>query len=121
MKDIKSLIAKAKEITLSGLPFMEGREKGDMDDLTDATVTIVDYGFMNDDGKEYACFICKEHEGLFFFGGSVLTDSLQKLDEMLTDNEIAELLDNGIPTHFEKKKSKNKREYTKCTFFPNAE
>lgn len=119
MKNINELIAKAKEITLSGLPFMEGREKGEMETLIDATVTITDYGFMTDDGKEYACFICKEHPDKFFFGGGVLTDSLQKLDGVLTDNEIAELLQNGLPTHFEKKKSKNKREYTKCTFFPN--
>lgn len=121
MKNLNELIAKAKEITLSGLPFMEGRNKGEMDNLIDKIVTITDYGFMNDDGKEYACFICDEYPDFFFFGGGVLTDSLQKLDDVLTDNEVAELLQNGIPTYFEKKKSKNKREYTKCTFFPNQE
>lgn len=118
MRNINDIIAQVKEITVSGLPFMEGKEKGDMDSLMDTTVTIVDYGFMNDDGKEYASFICKEHPEYFFFGGSVLTDGLKKVDEALTDKEIEELMTAGLPTHFEKKKSKNKREYTKCTFFP---
>lgn len=118
MSNIKDLIKQAKEITLSGLPFMEDREKGDMEDLIDKTVTIIDYGYMKDEGKDYAAFITEENEKCFYFGGSVLTDSLQRLDEVLTDNEIAELLDNGLQCKFEKKKSKNKREYTKCTFFP---
>lgn len=119
MLNINDIIAKAKEITASGLPFMEGRDKGDMDSLINSTVTITDYGFMNDDGKEYVSFICKEHGDKFFFGGGVLTDSLQKLDEALTDKELEELLEQGLPVYFEKKKSKNKREYTKSTFFPN--
>ena len=118
MSNIKNLIQQAKKITNSGLPFMEGREKGDMEELIGNTITIIDYGYMLDEGKTYVAFITKENDANFYFGGSVLTDSLKKLDEILTDNEIAELLKNGITTSFEKRKSKNKREYTKCTFFP---
>lgn len=117
-----TLIAQIQGITQQGLPFMEGREKGDMDTLAGTIVTIADYGYMVDNDKEYVAFTIKENEDEFFFGGQVLTDSCKKLDDMLTDKELAEVLETcGIPTKFEKVKSKNKREYTKVTFFPKAE
>lgn len=118
MRKIEELKNLAKQITVSGLPFMEGKEKGDMDNLINRTVTINDYGFMKDQDAEYAVFTCKEDDGFFYFGGGVTTDCLKKIDEQFTDDEIAELLEEGLPVHFEKRKSKNKREYTKCTFFP---
>lgn len=126
MLNINEIIAKAKEVTLTGLPFMEGREKGDLNDLINTTVVIKDYGYMEDvdkngEVKEYASFIIEENDKEFFFGGQVLTDNLKKLDEVLTDKELEQLLENGIPVVLGKKKSKNKREYTTCNFFPNQE
>ena len=51
MLNINEIIAKAKEVTLTGLPFMEGREKGDLNDLVNTTVVIKDYGYMEDVDK----------------------------------------------------------------------
>lgn len=126
MMNLENILAKVKEVTASGLPFMEGREKGDLDKLIGETITITDYGFMEQidkDGvvKEYVAFILKEDDENFFFGGQVLTDSMKKIEDSLTDKEIEKLLENGIPVALGKKKSKNNREYTTCNFFPNQE
>lgn len=118
MRKFEEIMSIAKEVTVSGLPFMEGREKGETDMIINKTLTITDFGFMKDDKEEYAVFICKEDNDNFYFGGGVTTDCLKKLDNALTDDEMGQLLSEGLPVHFESKKSKNKREYTKCTFFP---
>lgn len=103
------------------LPFMEGKDKGEMERLIDTPCTLREFGFLKDntDGadKEYVCFIVDEDPQHFFFGGQVLTDNLRQLDAEGYHDEIAE---HGLPVLFEKKKSKNKREYTTVTFYPEA-
>jgi hypothetical protein len=120
MKQLKSLKERAKEFSIL-LPFMEGRQKGDMERIIDMPVTIKEYGFLHDttDGhdKDYVCFTVAEDPQNFYFGGQVLTDNMHDLDsEGYHDAIVAE----GLPVLFEKKKSKNKREYTTVTFYPEA-
>lgn len=117
-KDLQSF---AKSMGNS-LPFMLGREKGTLDDLIklDKTVTIVDFGNLKDvteDGEEneYVCFIIKEDKKKFFFGGMVLT---KNLNEMKDEGYYEEIVKNGLPVKFTARKSKSKRPYTACQFYP---
>jgi hypothetical protein len=115
-KNLNDLIKKAQEITASGLPFMEGKEKVD---LQDGEVYIVkDYGYLESDNGD---FVVIANDETFAFGGAVVTDAFKKLDGALDGSKIEELLKDGIEIGITKKKSKNKREYTACEFFPNAE
>ena len=99
LKNVKSQL----EVTL---PLMEGREKGSL--VLDVEMTITDWGYLTDYEKneEYVCFIVKEDNVNFYFGGSVTTDKFKKID--LMGEETVELLKtNGIPVIFEEKKSKS--------------
>ena len=120
-KTMKNLKDRAKEFSIL-LPFMEGKDKGDLNRIVDTNVTIVEYGFLNstsDDGseKDYVCFMVKEDPQHFYFGGQVLTENMHELDEDGFGDAIRK---EGLPVQFSKKKSKNKREYTTVTFYPEA-
>ena len=107
------LLKKVKEITASGLPFMEGKDKVE---LTDGMLYVVkNYGYLESEGGD---FVVVADDTTFAFGGSVITDAFKKLDEQLDGTEIEELLKDGIEIGISKRKSKNKRDYTTCEFFP---
>jgi hypothetical protein len=121
MKTMKtSLKERAKQFSTL-LPHMEGKEKGEMERLHGSVVTINEYGFLTDntDGKEkdYVCFTVAEDPQHFYFGGQVLTDNMKELE---ADGYHEEIVKEGLPVLFEKKKSKNKREYTTVTFYPEV-
>jgi hypothetical protein len=126
-KNLKSLKDRAKEFSIL-LPFMENKEKGDMERLQGGTFTINEYGFLKDTSKgkekEYVCFTVKEDPQNFYFGGQVLTENLKQLED---EGYHETIVKEGLPTLFEKKKSKNKdpetgifMTYTNTTFFPEA-
>lgn len=116
-KTMKDLKARAKEMQVV-LPFMDNREKEDLVNLQDKTVTIRDFGFLKDEkGGEYVAFICDEYPKDFFFGGSVLTDDLKTLQD---DGYYEAIVKEGLPTKFGEKKSKNNRTYTTNTFYPEG-
>lgn len=115
----KKLKDRAKEIG-GGVPFMNGREKGDFKQLLGVPVVIVDFGFISEtdnkgEKREYAVFIVNNVENMFFFGGTVLTDQLRVLDNEGYGDEIRE---EGLPVLFGEKKSKNGRTYTTVEFYP---
>lgn len=110
---VKDLVKRIKTELSNGLPFMEGRENGSL--VCDTSVTISEFGFLTDHekGEEYAVFLLKEDSEHFYFGGGVVTEKLQTIKQMLTEDELKELLTEGLQVKFEKKKSKDKnREYT---------
>lgn len=112
---MKSLKERAKEFSVR-LPFMEGRDKGDLKKLAGQVSTICDYGFLTDDkGEAYVVFITKERAKEFFFGGQVLTDQLSMLD---AEGYRPAIESEGLPVLFGEKKSKNGRSYTTVEFFP---
>lgn len=116
IKSMKSLRERAKEFSSLGLPFMEGREKGETDELVGQESTIIDYGFLpNENGEAYSVFIVKERAGKFYFGGEVLTDRLTQLEKEGYGEAIRA---EGLPILMTKKKSKNNRYYTNVEFFP---
>ena len=114
---MKSLRDRAKEFSVQ-LPFMDGREKGELKELIGQVSTISEYGFLpSDKGGNYAVFTVAERSNKFYFGGMVLTDQLEQLEaEGYHEAIVAE----GLPVLFEEKKSKNKQTYTNVTFYPEG-
>ena len=114
----KSLREFAKEMG-TRLPFMDEREKGSTDELLGQVSTIVDYGFIpNDDGELYAAFIVRERSTKFYFGGTVLTDRLMKMDDAGYGEDIRA---EGLPILMTKATSKkSKRSYTDVKFYPEG-
>ena len=113
----KSLRDRAKDFSVQ-LPFMEGREKAEIKDVMGTICTITDYGFLRgDDDREYAAFITKEHPKHFFFGGQVLTDQLQRLDE---EGYRDDIVSEGLPFIMTEKRSRNGRNYVNVAFYPEA-
>ena len=111
----KSLKDRAKEFSVS-LPFMEGRDKGDVKELVGQVSTIADYGFLaGEEGHDYVVFVVKERTDKFFFGGTVLTDQLQQLE---AEGYHDAIIDEGLPMLLTEKKSKNKRSYVNVEFYP---
>jgi len=114
----KKLQEKVKEFS-NLLPFMENRDKGDFEQLIGQAVTIRDFGFLSDNGdKEYVCIILDEDKEKFYFGGQVLTDNMKELEE---EGYKEEIQNEGLPVKFDKKISKNKRQYTTVQFFPKVD
>lgn len=117
-KMMKSLKERAREFSVQ-LPFMEGRDKGETSELMGQVSTITDYGFLpNENGEPYVCFIVKERGKKFYFGGTVLTDRLTKLDEEGYGDAIRA---EGLPVLMsEAKAKKSNRTYTNVEFFPEV-
>lgn len=115
---IANLISKVQKLN-GGLPFMEGKEKGEI--IMGTLYLINDFGFLNGNDGEYVVFTVKGNDSHFFFGGSVLTEKMKELENILTEDEIAQILNEGLEVIFEQKKAeKTKRNYVACEFFPNA-
>jgi len=114
MKNLQDLRNKATEIQ-SQSELMEGREKGDMAQLLNQYMTVVNYDFADGDNGLYSVLHFKELPELFFFGGGVITDQLKKLDGEGFKDVIQK---EGLPVKFESVKSKNNRYYTNAILFP---
>lgn len=115
---MKSLKQRAMEFDQQ-LPLMEGREKGNTDELLGQVCTLDDYGFLpNENGEQYVAFTVKERLGKFYFGGSVLTARMTELDgEGYGESIRAE----GLPLLMTTVTSKaNKRKYTNVKFYPEG-
>ena len=98
-----------------GIEFMGERTKGETEELLAlGTATIRDYAFIEGTDGEYAVFIVDEVKEKFFFGGSVLTQNLRTF----TEEEHAEVMEEGLPVKFELRKSKSKRNYVGVEFYP---
>lgn len=98
-----------------GIPFMKDRTKGDIQEILDKELTIINFDFISGSDGEYVVFIVDEIKDSFYFGGQVLTSNLKQI----TSEEKEEVKKNGLPVKFYEAKSKNKRTYIGCTFYPN--
>lgn len=63
-----------------GIPFMDGRTKGNISSLVGEVLHIVDFGFINQEGSTYPVIAFAEHPAEFYFGGAVLNDILIQVD-----------------------------------------
>lgn len=115
----QNIIAQIKGITASGLPFMEGLDKGETSELLGQTVNVIEYGYMNGDDGEYVVFLIKENEEYFFFGSTVVTSAFKQLDATIQPEVLKEVLELGLPIKLTERQSKSKRKYIKVDFYPN--
>lgn len=97
------------------IEFMEGREKGDFNELINKECTIINYDFLSKDGNEYAVIIIDGIDDKFYFGGKMLTETLKEF----TEEEKNEVIHDGLPVKFEKLKTKNGRPFVKVTYYPD--
>lgn len=109
------------EVLNGGLPFMVGRDSKLLKDLIDENkgkvLNIDNFGTMELPNQEtgelqnVGVFTVREDEKNFFFGGSVITDTLCKLEKIVGD-DWEQILKEGIPVTLEERKSKrNNRIY----------
>lgn len=113
------LFKKVQSITSKGLKIMEGRESGDINEILNENITVDNFEFGKGKEGEYVAFTIQDNDTEFFFGGSVITESFKSLESTLTEEEMIELMTEGLVIYLEKVKSENKRNYIKCTFFPS--
>lgn len=117
--NMQNIIAQIKGITASGLPFMEGLEKGETQEILGQIVNVDEFGFMNGDDGEYVVFTIKENEDNFFFGSTVVTSAFKQLDANIQPEVLKEILELGLPIKLTERQSKSKRKYIKVDFYPN--
>ena len=121
MMNINELIKQAQEVTKSGLPFMDGREKLEITgEVLNNILTVDDYGYLDGDDGNYVVISLKEYPKHFIYGGSVVTDAFKKLEEKIGAENMAQLIQHGLTFRLSELISKNKRKYIRISFFPNC-
>ena len=95
-----------------GIPFMEGREKGNLKDVQNTVLHIDDFGFINGSNGEFAVVSFKESPSKFYFANQVITDMLHQVD---ADGMRAELAQTPIMFYMRQSKDE-KREYMTFEF-----
>lgn len=117
--DVEQLINQVAEITQSGLPFMEGREKLEVKgDVLNKVLTVEQYGFMEGEEGEYVAFTVKEYPKHFMYGASVVSEGFKKFDTKFDEDQKSMIMEHGLTIKLSERKSANKRTYTTLTFFP---
>lgn len=104
---MSTLLDKLKKELEVGLPFMEGRENAKL--VCEMPYTVKDFGYLRDkkNQQQYVCFITEENKDKFFFGGSVVTDTFKKIEGILTEEELQQVLSEGLKVVFHEQKSKD--------------
>lgn len=112
-----SLQDKARGMNNEGIPFMDGREKGNVKELNDKIVVVVDYGFIRGSDGQFVVFIIKGDETQFYFGATVMSEKFEQFD--LEDKK--EIQKFGIPLLLtETLNKKGNRTYQSCEFYPTG-
>lgn len=68
------------KFTNKGIPFMDGRTKGNISSLVGESLHIEDFGFISQEDSTYPVIAFKEYPSAFYFGGAVLNDILTQID-----------------------------------------
>ena len=72
-----------------GIPFMEGREKGNLRDMVGKPLHIVDYGFIEGKDGKFAVIAFIEDVAHFYFGNSIVTEMLEEVEADGMRDELA--------------------------------
>lgn len=119
MRNIMELQNKLSQITMSGLPLMEGKEKLEVKgNVLNNILTVDEYGYLEGDEGEYVVISLKEYPSNFIYGSSVVTEAFKKMDIEFSKEEIAIILEQGLTFKLTERLSKNKRKYISVAFFP---
>ena len=118
MSEQKSFQELVKEMSgRSSVKIMEGKNKGDLIDLTDdnplfkdQAVTVNDYDIIFDATRQtsYSVFTVREAPDNFYFGGPIITELFNLLDTKALKDQVHET---GLKVKVLRKLSKNKRFY----------
>ena len=63
-----------------GVPFMEGRDKGDKAEIMNRPLHIQDFGFINGQDGKFAVMLFAEEPEKFYFGNSIITEMLMQVE-----------------------------------------
>lgn len=99
-----------------GVPFMEGRDKGDKSEILDRPLHIVDFGFINGNDGKFAVMLFAEIPDKFYFGNSIVTEMLEAVER---DNQRQALKEVQI-TFMERKAKESGRTYIAFDIDENA-
>lgn len=94
-----------------GVPFMEGREKGNIHEIVDEPLHIMEFGFIHGNNGDFAVIRVAEVEDKFYFCNSIITELLQTVRDDGMESELAEQV-----VYFEERKSKNGQTYMTYRF-----
>lgn len=72
-----------------GVPFMEGREKGDKDEIIGKRLHIDQFGFIRGNKGDYAVVSFREIPDKFYFGNKILTEMLQTVQADGMEEELS--------------------------------
>ncbi len=90
-----------------GVPFMEGRDKGEKSEILDKPLHIADFGFINGNDGKFAVMLFAEIPDKFYFGNSIVTEMLEAVER---DNQRQALKEVQI-TFKERKAKESGRTY----------
>ena len=82
-------------------------------------LTVDDYGYLEGNDGEYVVIAFQEYPQHFIYGGSVVTDAFKKLEGKIGTDNMGILIEHGLTFKLTELVSKNKRKYTRISFFPN--
>lgn len=100
-----------------GIPFMDGKTKGDLSDIVNQPLHIDDFGFINGANGEYAVVHFAEKRDMFYFGNAILTEMLQEVRKDGKEKELADII-----ICFDKRTAKEtKREYMGFDLFDSMD
>lgn len=71
-----------------GIPFMEGREKGDKQEMLDRMLHFQGFGFIEGKNGQFAVMAFQEIPNKFFFGNSIVTDMLKEVQKDEMEKEL---------------------------------
>lgn len=72
-----------------GIPFMDGREKGDMKDVLEQPLHIIDFGFIKGKRGDFGVVAFKEYPENFYFVNAIITDMLRTVQVDGMEDELA--------------------------------
>ena len=94
-----------------GIPFMDGRDKGDNENLIGKRWHIDDFGFITGDNGEFAVVSFAEDNTHFYFMNSIITEMLQTVSKDAMRKQLSQ-----VAIEFMMKTSKKDREYMSFEF-----
>lgn len=88
-KEGSAIMGYFSKFSRKGIPFMEGREKGKLRDMTDRVLHIADFGFIDGDHGNFAVVLFAEDDARFYFANSIITEMLEEVERDGMREELA--------------------------------
>lgn len=73
-----------------GIPFMDGRDKGDLHDLMGKELHIIEFGFIRGKNGDFGVVAFKEDKKRFYFCNAIITEMLQTVQADGMEDALAQ-------------------------------